>query len=113
MADSAAKNLTPYTLELGGKSPAIIDRNTDLKLVSKRIVWGKFLNSGQTCVAPDYLIVHKSTKGTLIKELIDRIELTFDKNFDNTSDITAIVNEKNFNRLAELIKENKIIYGGK
>ena len=113
VALSAAKNLTPYTLELGGKSPAIIDRDTDLKLVSKRIVWGKFLNSGQTSVAPDYLIVHKSTKGTLIKELIDRIELTFDKNFDNTSDITAIVNEKNFNRLAELIKENKIIYGGK
>jgi len=113
VAVSAAKNLTPYTLELGGKSPAIIDRNTDLKLVSKRIVWGKFLNSGQTCVAPDYLIVHKSIKGTLIKELIDRIELTFDKNFDNTSDITAIVNEKNFNRLTELIKENKIIYGGK
>lgn len=113
VALSAAKNLTPYTLELGGKSPAIIDKNTDLKLVSKRIVWGKFLNSGQTCVAPDYLVVHKSIKDSLIKELINRIELTFDKNFDNKSDITAIVNEKNFNRLAELIKENKIIYGGK
>ena len=73
VAVSAAKNLTPYTLELGGKSPAVIDRDTDLKLVSKRIVWGKFLNSGQTCVAPDYLIVHKSIKGKLIKELIDRI----------------------------------------
>ena len=113
VAASSAKNLTPYTLELGGKSPAIIDHNTNLKLVSKRIVWGKFLNSGQTCVAPDYLIVHKSIKETLVKELINRIELTFEKNLNNTNDITAIVNEKNFNRLARLINENKIIYGGK
>ena len=112
VAISAAKNLTPYTLELGGKSPAIIDKETDLKLVCKRIVWGKFLNSGQTCVAPDYLIVHKSIKDNLIKELINRIKQTFGENFDNTFDITAIVNEKNFNRLIELIKENTIIYGG-
>ena len=113
VAASSAKNLTPYTLELGGKSPSIIDHNIDLKLVSKRIVWGKFLNSGQTCVAPDYLIVHKSVKETLTNELINRIELTFEKNLDNTDDITAIVNEKNFNRLTKLINENKIIYGGK
>lgn len=113
VAASSAKNLTPYTLELGGKSPAIIDHNTNLKLVSKRIVWGKFLNSGQTCVAPDYLIVHKSIKEALVKELINRIELTFEKNLNNTNDITAIVNEKNFNRLTRLINENKIIYGGK
>lgn len=112
VAISAAKNLTPYTLELGGKSPAIIDKETNLKLVCKRIVWGKFLNSGQTCVAPDYLIVHKSIKDNLIKELINRIKQTFGENFDNTFDITAIVNEKNFNRLIELIKENTIIYGG-
>jgi len=112
VAISAAKNLTPYTLELGGKSPAIIDKETDLKLVCKRIVWGKFLNSGQTCVAPDYLIVHKSIKDNLIKELINRIKQTFGENFDNTFDITAIVNEKNFNRLIDLIKENTIIYGG-
>ena len=112
VAISAAKNLTPYTLELGGKSPAIIDKETNLKLVCKRIIWGKFLNSGQTCVAPDYLIVHKSIKDNLIKELINRIKQTFGENFDNTFDITAIVNEKNFNRLIELIKENTIIYGG-
>ena len=79
VAMAAAKKLTPYTLELGGKSPAIINSDTDLKLASKRIVWGKFLNSGQTCVAPDYLVVHKSIKGTLIKELINRIEKTFGK----------------------------------
>ena len=113
VAMSAAKNLTPFTLELGGKSPAIIDKETDLKLVCKRIIWGKFINSGQTCVAPDYLIIHKSIKEKLIKELINRIKQTFGENFDNISNITAIVNEKNFNRLISLIKENKIIFGGK
>ena len=113
VAMAAAKKLTPYTLELGGKSPAIINRDTDLKLASKRIVWGKFLNSGQTCVAPDYLVVHKSIKGTLIKELINRIEKTFGKQLEKTDDFTAIVNEKNFNRLVGLINKNKIIYGGK
>ena len=113
VAMAAAKNLTPYTLELGGKSPAIINSDTDLKLASKRIVWGKFLNSGQTCVAPDYLVVHKSIKGTLIKELINRIEKTFGKQLEKTDDFTAIVNEKNFNRLISLINKNKLIYGGK
>ena len=113
VAMAAAKKLTPYTLELGGKSPAIINSDTDLKLASKRIVWGKFLNSGQTCVAPDYLVVHKSIKGTLIKELINRIEKTFGKQLEKTDDFTAIVNEKNFNRLIGLINKNKLIYGGK
>ena len=113
VAIAAAKKLTPYTLELGGKSPAIINSDTDLKLASKRIVWGKFLNSGQTCVAPDYLVVHKSIKGTLIKELINRIEKTFGKQLEKTDDFTAIVNEKNFNRLNSLINKNKLINGGK
>ena len=113
VAMAAAKKLTPYTLELGGKSPAIIDSDTDLKLASKRIVWGKFLNSGQTCVAPDYLVVHKSIKEALIKELINRIEKTFGKQLEKTDDFTAIVNEKNFNRLISLINKNKLIYGGK
>ena len=113
VAMAAAKKLTPYTLELGGKSPAIINSDTDLKLASKRIIWGKFLNSGQTCVAPDYLVVHKSIKGTLIKELINRIEKTFGKQLEKTDDFTAIVNEKNFNRLISLINKNKLIYGGK
>ena len=113
VAIAAAKKLTPYTLELGGKSPAIINSDTDLKLASKRIVWGKFLNSGQTCVAPDYLVVHKSIKGSLIKELINRIEKTFGKQLEKTDDFTAFVNEKNFNRLISLINKNKLIYGGK
>ncbi len=113
VAMAAAKNLTPYTLELGGKSPAIINKDIDLKLASKRIVWGKFLNSGQTCVAPDYLVVHKSIKEALIKELIKRIEKTLGKQLEKTEDFTAIVNEKNFNRLVGLINKNNLIYGGK
>ena len=112
VAMAAAKNLTPYTLELGGKSPAIINKDIDLKLASKRIVWGKFLNSGQTCVAPDYLVAHKSIKGALIKELIKRIEKTLGKQLEKTEDFTAIVNEKNFNRLVGLINKNNLIYGG-
>ena len=113
VAMAAAKNLTPYTLELGGKSPAIINKDIDLKLASKRIVWGKFLNSGQTCVAPDYLVAHKSIKAALIKELIKRIEKTLGKQLEKTEDFTAIVNEKNFNRLVGLINKNNLIYGGK
>ena len=113
VAMAAAKNLTPYTLELGGKSPAIINKDIDLKLASKRIVWGKFLNSGQTCVAPDYLVAHKSIKGALIKELIKRIEKTLGKQLEKTEDFTAIVNEKSFNRLVGLINKNNLIYGGK
>ena len=112
VAKAAAINLTPTTLELGGKSPAIIDDSLDLKLVSKRIVWGKFLNSGQTCVAPDYLIVHESIKDLLIKELINSILEAYGKFNDKINNYTSIVNENNFDRLIKLINESKVIFGG-
>ncbi len=112
VAKAAAVNLTPTTLELGGKSPAVIDDSIDLKLVSKRIVWGKFLNSGQTCVAPDYLIVHESIKDLLIKELINSILEAFGKFTDKINNYTSIVNENNFDRLIKLINESKVIFGG-
>ena len=112
VAKAAAVNLTPTTLELGGKSPAIIDDSVNLKLVSKRIVWGKFLNSGQTCVAPDYLIAHKSIKDLLIKELINSILEAFGQFSENLDGYTSIVNESNFNRLVKLISENKVLFGG-
>jgi aldehyde dehydrogenase (NAD+) len=112
VAKAAAINLTPTTLELGGKSPAIIDDSLDMKLVSKRIVWGKFLNSGQTCVAPDYLIVHESIKDLLIKELINSILEAFGKFTDKINNYTSIVNENNFDRLVKLINESKVIFGG-
>lgn len=112
VAKAAADNLTPTTLELGGKSPAIIDDSLDVKLVSKRIVWGKFLNSGQTCVAPDYLIVHESIKDLLIKELINSILEAFGKFTEKINNYTSIVNENNFDRLVKLINESKVIFGG-
>ena len=113
VAKAAANHLTPTTLELGGKSPAIIGKDADIKITSKRIVWGKFLNSGQTCVAPDYLIVHNSIKDKLVEGLIKRIEYTFGKESNQSKDLTAIVNENHFNRLIRLIDENDVIFGGK
>ena len=112
VAKAAAVNLTPTTLELGGKSPAVIDDTIDLKLVSKRIVWGKFLNSGQTCVAPDYLIANESVKDSLIKELINSILEAFGEYSDKLNNYTSIVNENNFDRLVKLINESKVIFGG-
>ena len=110
VAAEAAKQLTPHTLELGGKSPCIIDKKINLKTACKRIVWGKFMNAGQTCVAPDYILVHKSIKSSLVKELSKRIEFTFGKNL--SANTTKIVNKENFNRLINLINANKILFGG-
>lgn len=112
VALEAAKQLTPHTLELGGKSPCIIDKKTNLKTACKRIVWGKFMNAGQTCVAPDYVLVHKSIKSSFIKELSRRIELTFGKSLTANPNTTKIVNKENFNRLINLINANKILFGG-
>ena len=110
VAAEAAKQLTPHTLELGGKSPCIIDKKINLKTACKRIVWGKFMNAGQTCVAPDYILVHKSIKSSLVRELSKRIEFTFGKNL--SANTTKIVNKENFNRLINLINANKILFGG-
>ena len=112
VAAEAAKQLTPHTLELGGKSPCIIDKKTNLKIACKRIVWGKFMNAGQTCVAPDYILVHKSIKNDLIKELSYRIEVTYGKDLSANTNTTKIVNAENFNRLINLINANKILFGG-
>ena len=108
----AAENLTPITLELGGKSPCIVDKEGDLELFAKRITWGKLLNSGQTCVAPDYLYVHKDIKEEFIKYLIKYIEEFYGKDMENNEDYVRIINEKHFNRLNNLIDRDKVIYGG-
>lgn len=109
---SAAKYLTPVTLELGGKSPCIVDYEGDLELFAKRIVWGKFLNVGQTCVAPDYLLVQKNIKDNLVKHLITYIEKYFGNNPLDSKDYGRIVNERHFDRLIKLLDSGNIIYGG-
>lgn len=108
----AAQHLTPVTLELGGKSPCIVDSDAKLKLAAKRIVWGKFLNSGQTCVAPDYLCVHKSVKDELLKLIINEIRVQFGENVRNSEDYPRIVNKSSLERLSGYLNDGKIYYGG-
>jgi aldehyde dehydrogenase (NAD+) len=107
---AAAKNLTPVTLELGGKSPVIVTRNCNIKDSAKRIVWAKFLNAGQTCIAPDYIFVDEMIKNELLTCLKAYV-LKFDYSFENKNYV-QIINEPNFIRLTELIDKNKIYYGG-
>lgn len=107
--ENASKNLVPVTLELGGKSPCIVDESANTALAAQRIVSGKFLNAGQTCVAPDYILVHSSKKQALIQQLKHQI----DKQYPNFAAIGKIINEKHFARLVHLMDPRKIIYGGK
>ena len=111
MAQAAAKHLTPVTLELGGKSPCIIDDTSNLKLTAKRLVWGKFFNGGQTCIAPDYLIVKASIKNQLIDLLKHEIIRAYG-NIKNSKDYPRIVNRKNFLRLIHLLNDENIVFGG-
>ncbi len=113
VAKAAANNLTPVTLELGGKNPCIIDKNCDLDIAAKRLVWGKFVNAGQTCIAPDYLIVEKSIKENLIQKLITEIEISYSINQQQSADYPRIISKKNWERLVNFIKEQNIVYGGK
>lgn len=108
----AVQHLTPVTLELGGKSPCIVDSDANLKLAAKRIVWGKFLNAGQTCVAPDYLCVHKSVKDELLKLIINEIRVQFGENVRNSEDYPRIVNKSSLERLSGYLNDGKIYYGG-
>ena len=110
--EAAAENLTPVTLELGGKSPCIVDTEIDLEETAKRIAWGKFLNAGQTCIAPDYLLVEKSIKEALITKLQECIVKFYGTNPQTSPDYCRIVNERQFNRLQALLKDGDIITGG-
>ena len=113
VAAAAAKTLTPITLELGGKNPCIIDDTIDLKLAARRIVWGKFVNAGQTCIAPDFLIVKNNIKDKLIAELLSEIKRAYGENPENSEDYPRIVNKTNLSRLSNLIEGANIVYGGK
>ncbi len=108
----AAEHLTPVTLELGGKSPCIVDSTANLKLTAKRIVFGKFLNCGQTCVAPDYIYCDATIKDDLIKELKQQLRKQFGKHPLNNPDYGNIISQKHFDRLRALIDPSKTIYGG-
>ena len=108
----ASENLIPVSLELGGKSPCIIDETADIKLSAKRIVWGKLLNAGQTCVSIDYIVVHKNVKEELIKSLQKEIELRYPDAINNKS-YTKIINTRHYERLLNLIKTESNVIGGK
>ncbi|HKL07510.1 MAG TPA: aldehyde dehydrogenase family protein, partial [Bacteroidales bacterium] len=109
---AAAKNLTPVTLELGGKSPTFVFPDTNLKMAAKRIAWGKFLNAGQTCVAPDYLLVHTDIKNEFLNELKKQIIKIQGENPKGSEAYVRIINKPNFERLTWLIDKEKIYYGG-
>ena len=108
-----AEHLTPAILELGGKSPCIVDDSAKIKLTAKRIVFGKFINVGQTCVAPDYIYCDEKIKGELIKELVYQIKLQYGENPLENDDYGKIINEKHFDRICGLIDKNKVVCGGK
>ncbi|MDR0478133.1 MAG: aldehyde dehydrogenase [Desulfobulbaceae bacterium] len=109
---AASKYLTPVTLELGGKSPCIVDESANLQLAAKRIVWGKLINAGQTCVAPDYLLVHHSVKKKLLNELTVAIRTQYGERPLANESYPRIVNDKHFRRLLSLIANEKTILGG-
>lgn len=110
--EKASKNLTPVILELGGKSPCIVCEDADIDLAAKRITWGKYLNAGQTCVAPDHIYVHESIKSKFISRVIDNIQRFYYRDGNITEDFPAIINDKHVERLAGLIDKNKTIFGG-
>lgn len=108
----AAENLTPVTLELGGKSPCIVDETANLKLAARRIVFGKYLNCGQTCVAPDYLYCAESVKDKLLQEIALEIERQFGKNPLQNPDYGKIINVKHFERVSGLMQSGEVFHGG-
>ncbi|AFY53224.1 NAD-dependent aldehyde dehydrogenase [Rivularia sp. PCC 7116] len=116
--EMAAKNLTPVTLELGGKSPCIVDNDIDIEIAARRITWGKFLNAGQACLAPDYLLVHKKIKKNLLSEIQKCLQEFYGENPAKSPDYARIINQKQFDRLVNYLKDltdlnsRKIIIGG-
>ncbi len=113
VAVTAAKTLTPVTLELGGKSPVIVDSTASLKVSAQRLVWGKLLNAGQTCIAPDYIFVHRDVKDEFIKYVKHYIVKFYTDKPQNNPKYCKIINEKHFNRLNDLIASGgQVIFGG-
>ena len=109
---NAAEYLTPVTLELGGKSPCIVDQTADIRLAARRVVFGKYLNCGQTCVAPDYIYCQRSVKDAFIKEVQKQIRKQYGRHPLDNPDYGKIINEKHFDRILGLIDEKKVVQGG-
>jgi aldehyde dehydrogenase (NAD+) len=111
--EAAAKRLIPFALELGGKSPCIVHKDANLKLAAKRIVWGKFMNAGQTCIAPDYVYVHQSVRAAFIAHLQSAIEQQYGATPLDNESYTRIVSDKHFNRLQAFLNDGQVAIGGK
>ena len=109
---SASRNLTPVILELGGKSPCIIDKTADIKMAARRIAWGKTLNSGQTCIAPDYILIHEDVKEAFVKAFGEEICNLHGEDIESDRHYVRMVNDKAFERVTGYFKDGKIIYGG-
>ena len=108
----AAEHLTPVTLELGGKSPCIIDKTADIPLAAKRIAWGKTLNSGQTCIAPDYILINKDVKEAFVQEFAKQVHLLHGEDVSADKHYVRMVNQKAFERVTGYLKDGKILFGG-
>lgn len=111
--EKASKHLTPVTLELGGKSPCIVDETADLKLAARRIVFGKYLNCGQTCVAPDYILCHSSVKDDFISYVKEEIKKQYGTNYLFNENYGKIISQKHFDRINGLIDKDKVVMGGR
>jgi len=109
---AAAKNLTPVTLELGGKSPAIVDETADLEVTARRIIWGKFTNAGQTCVAPDYVLVHERVHDELLATMKRTIEEFYGADPKSSTDYGRIINKRHCQRLIDLLDGGSVAHGG-
>lgn len=109
---AAATHLTPVTLELGGKSPCLVEKSADIKVAARRIVWGKFLNAGQTCVAPDYVLVDQSLTDTLTNECKKCLLAFFGTDPQKSPDYSRIINDSHFTRLLNFLQDGRILYGG-
>ncbi len=109
---AAAKNLTPVVLELGGKSPCIIDKTADIATAAKRIAWGKTLNSGQTCIAPDYILIHEDVKDSFVKAFAEEVRNLHGENIKEHRHYVRMVNDRAFERVTGYFKDGDIIYGG-
>lgn len=111
--EAASRHLTPVILELGGKSPCIIDKSADIRTAAKRIAWGKTLNSGQTCIAPDYILIHNEIKNEFVKAFAEEIKNLHGEDIQADRHYVRMVNDKAFERVSGYFKDGNIIYGGR